>query len=98
LVYLPNYVHEHAGMPLSQSMQINTIATFLLLFFIPLFAWTSDKLIRRKHLLTVVFGCLALIAVPLFLVLQQGAMPWYSWPSWSSPWLSPPPSEWPRPC
>jgi len=72
LVYLPNYVHEHIGMDLGLSMQINTIGTFLLLFFIPLFGRLSDTLMRRKTILSLAFAFLVLGSYPLFLLLQQG--------------------------
>lgn len=71
MIYLPNYVHTYAGMPLHQAMEINTIATFLLLLLIPLFAWFSDKIIRRKYLLVLAFSVLVITCYPVFLMLQQ---------------------------
>lgn len=72
LVYLPNYIHEHIGMSLGHAMTINTTATFLLIFFIPFFAWMSDRWMRRKTILSLTFAFLLLGSLPLFLFLQQG--------------------------
>lgn len=71
LVYLPTYVNEYAGISLSTAMKINTVATIILLLFIPLIAFVSDRFIRRKTILVIGFLIMASLSYPLFLLLRH---------------------------
>lgn len=71
LIYLPTYVNKYAGISLGTAMQINTAATIILLFFIPLIALVSDWFVRRKTILVGGFLAMAAISYPLFLLLRH---------------------------
>jgi len=71
LVYLPTYVSKYADISLSSAMKINTIATVILLLFIPLMALASDRFIRRKKILVIGFIVMSLLSYPMFLILRQ---------------------------
>jgi MFS transporter, MHS family, proline/betaine transporter len=73
LVYLPTYVKEYAGMSMDTAMQINTVAIIILLFFIPLIAFASDRFIRRKTILVAGFLAMAVVSYPLFLLLRHNS-------------------------
>lgn len=66
LVYLPEWLHSQTGMPRDSALRINTAATALLLFLIPVTGWLSDRLIRRTHFIAVAMLGLAALAVPLY--------------------------------
>jgi MHS family proline/betaine transporter-like MFS transporter len=74
LVYLPTYVNEYAGISLSSAMKINTIATVILLLFIPIMALVSDRFIRRKKILVAGFIALTVLSYPLFLILRHDSL------------------------
>jgi MHS family proline/betaine transporter-like MFS transporter len=71
LVYLPTYMNKYTGMALDTAMQINTLATIVLVFFIPLAALASDRIVRRKTILVAGFLLLAALSYPLFILLQH---------------------------
>lgn len=71
LVYLPTYVHSVAGMDESKALQITTVATFLLIFLIPLMAIFSDRFIRRRSILIIAFSVALVLAVPAFIILVK---------------------------
>ncbi|HZD26608.1 MAG TPA: MFS transporter, partial [Alphaproteobacteria bacterium] len=56
LVYLPSYASELAGIPLARALQINALATMLMLPLIPLMGLVSDVAIRRRWLLLIAFA------------------------------------------
>lgn len=66
LVYLPEWLHSQTGMPRDSALRINTAATALLLFLIPVTGWLSDRLIRRTHFIAVAMLGLAALALPLY--------------------------------
>lgn len=66
LVYLPEWLHSQTGMPRDSALRINTAATALLLFLIPVTGWLSDRLIRRTHFIAVAMLGLAALAIPLY--------------------------------
>ncbi len=71
LVYMPTYVHTVAGMDEDKALQITTVATFILIFLIPMMAVLSDRFIRRKSILIVAF-CFALVfTVPMFILARE---------------------------
>jgi len=72
LVYLPDYIQRNTGMSLDTAMQINTIATAMILVLIPLSGWIGDRFIRRTHFLAIGFFLLALLAYPLFELILSG--------------------------
>lgn len=72
LVYLPDFIHQHTQMPLGTAMQINTIATALILVLIPISGWISDRFIRRTHFLAIGFFLLAVLAYPMFQLVLSG--------------------------
>jgi MFS transporter, MHS family, proline/betaine transporter len=72
LVYLPDYIQRNTSMPLDTAMQINTIATAMILALIPIAGWVSDRFIRRTHFLAIGFFLLAVLAYPLFELVQSG--------------------------
>lgn len=72
LVYLPDYIQRNTGMPLETAMQINTIATALILVLIPVSGWVSDRFIRRTHFLAIGFFLLAVLAYPMFELVLSG--------------------------
>jgi MHS family proline/betaine transporter-like MFS transporter len=59
-------------MSLNTAMQINTIATALILVLIPISGWISDRFIRRTHFLAIGFFLLAVLAYPMFKLVQSG--------------------------
>lgn len=71
LVYMPTYVHIVAGMDEDKALQITTIATFLLVFLIPLMAFLSDKLIRRRTILLFGFGLALVFTIPMFILVKD---------------------------
>lgn len=73
LVYLPTYLDEFIGVSLSRAMQVNTVATGLLLASIPLMGWLSDRYIQRKSLLLIATVSFLLLIYPCFWMLQQGS-------------------------
>lgn len=66
LVYLPTYVNQFTNIALDKALTINTIGTALLLLFIPLMGYISDKYVRRKTILLSTFFVMALLSYPLF--------------------------------
>lgn len=72
LVYLPDYIQRNTSMPLDTAMQINTIATVMILVLIPVSGWVSDRFIRRTHFLAIGFFLLAVLAYPMFELVLSG--------------------------
>jgi MHS family proline/betaine transporter-like MFS transporter len=68
LVYMPTYVHSIAGMDENKALQITTVATFLLIFLIPMMAILSDRFIRRRSILITAFLIALVCAVPMFIL------------------------------
>ena len=75
LVYLPTWANEQAGYPLKVAMDINFIATALLLALIPAAGWLSDHLIRRTHLIALSMIGIAASTYPLFHAMSSGGSP-----------------------
>jgi MHS family proline/betaine transporter-like MFS transporter len=59
-------------MSLDAAMQINTIATAMILALIPIAGWVTDRFIRRTHFLAIGFFLLAILAYPMFELVQSG--------------------------
>ena len=76
LVYLPNWASDQAGYDLDFAMQVNAVATAMLLVLIPLSGWLSDRFVRRTHLIMNATGLMFLAAYPLFLwMYESGSIP-----------------------
>jgi len=76
LVYLPNWASDQAGYDLDFAMQLNAAATALLLVFIPVCGWLSDRYIRRTHFIILAVGLMFLAAYPLFFWMEtSGSVP-----------------------
>jgi MHS family proline/betaine transporter-like MFS transporter len=72
MVYLPTWLNEYTGFPLSQAMKINTAATALLTVLIPLMAWISDRYIRRTRFIFISITIIAVVSIPFFLWVKAG--------------------------
>ena len=72
LVYLPDYIQRNTNMSLHDAMQINTIATAMILGLIPVAGWVTDRFIRRTHFLAIGFFSLAALSYPMFKLVQSG--------------------------
>jgi MHS family proline/betaine transporter-like MFS transporter len=68
LVYMPTYVHSVGGMDENKALQITTVATFLLIFLIPLMAVLSDRFLRRRSILLIAFFIALVCAIPMFIL------------------------------
>ena len=71
LVYMPTYVHSIAGMDDNKALQITTVATFILVFLIPMMAMLSDRFIRRRSFLLIAFSIALAFAVPMFVLVTR---------------------------
>ena len=71
LVYFPEWLHSHTGMQRDTALQINTAATVLLLFFIPLSGWIGDRLIRRTKWIALSMFTLSIVSIPFFFWLSK---------------------------
>jgi MHS family proline/betaine transporter-like MFS transporter len=67
LTYMPTYVSETLGLPLTQALLSNAIGLVVLMVLIPLTAALSDR-IGRKPLLISFSALIALLTYPLFLL------------------------------
>ncbi|EMP55757.1 major facilitator transporter [Marinobacter santoriniensis NKSG1] len=74
IVYLPEWLHSETGMPLHLALQINTLATAILLVLIPVSGWLGDHLIRRTHFIAGAMLCLAITGWPLYLWLVSDSI------------------------
>jgi MHS family proline/betaine transporter-like MFS transporter len=68
---MPTYVHSIAGMDENKALQITTVATFILVFLIPLMAMLSDRFIRRRSILLIAFFIALAFAVPMFILIVK---------------------------
>lgn len=72
-LYLPTYLHTYDRIPLSEALNINTIAIALVVVLIPTFAWLSDKGGRYRMVMLTQIAC-ALLAYPLFMLFDVGTI------------------------
>ena len=72
-VYLVTYLKEFVHIPLSTSLFINTISMTLMIVFIPIFGFLSDRL---GHKILIVSGTVGFIILsyPLFLLITTGIL------------------------
>jgi len=74
IVYLPTWLSLYAGFRLHEALYIATLCMTLQLVLVPWAAHLSDTVIRRTHLLALVFVAMALAALPLFLLAESGTL------------------------
>lgn len=74
LVYLPDYVHRVSDIPLATAMQLNTVATVLIMVLVPVMALLSDRWVPRRHLIAGAFAAMAVLGAFLFGLLQSGTV------------------------
>ena len=74
LVYLPEWLHQFAGMKLDLSLRINTFATAMLLLLIPVSGWVGDHLLRRTRWISMAMLLLVVFSWPLYLWLKTGEL------------------------
>jgi MHS family proline/betaine transporter-like MFS transporter len=74
IVYLPEWLHSETGMARDRALQINTVATAVLLLLIPVSGWVSDRLFRRTHFIAGAMLLLALTGWPLFAWLAHDSL------------------------
>lgn len=72
LVYLPTYASTQSGVDMAAALRINALATAIMLPIIPLAGLASDRWLRRRTLLIIVFAAMAAIAYPIFARLGTG--------------------------
>lgn len=66
MVFLPTFGREFAGIGEGKALEINTAGQALALAVVPLAGWISDRWLRRRNLLALVFLLQALAAWKLF--------------------------------
>lgn len=71
LLYMPTFVSQTTGMPLSEALRANTIALIIFIIVIPFIGSLSDRIGRRPPLLAFALGFL-ILPIPLFLWLHAG--------------------------
>lgn len=55
MVFLPAYASEFGKVGSSEALQVNTVAQALALLVVPLTAWLTDHVVRRRTMLIIVF-------------------------------------------
>lgn len=72
LVYLPTYASSIGGIDNSLTLAINFAGIALAMPLIPLVGWLSDRLVRRRRLLLVIFAATVVLGWPLMALAGQG--------------------------
>jgi len=70
-VYLTTYYSKILGIPFSKALTINTISMVVLVIFIPIMAFLSDLIGRKKIIISSIL-MLVILAYPLFLLISSG--------------------------
>lgn len=68
--YMPNYLAQHAGVPLFESLGIQSILLLFMLIFLPLAGICGDRFGRKKMLLVTALGMIVLV-LPCLNLMQQ---------------------------
>jgi MFS transporter, MHS family, proline/betaine transporter len=71
LSYMPTYVSEQLGLPLSQALTSNAIGLVLLITLIPVMGALSDRIGRRPLVVASSIG-FAVLTYPLFVLMSDG--------------------------
>lgn len=73
LTYMPTFLTENLGIPLTLALASNAIGLGVLALLTPFTAILSDR-IGRKPLLAIFAGLMALLTLPLFLLISTGTL------------------------
>lgn len=72
-VFLPTFASKFGAIPEPTALGINTAAIAVAIVVTPLAGWLTDRLIRRRSMLLLVFGLILVTALPAFaLIVGQG--------------------------
>lgn len=71
MVYLPTYASQQGIVSHGQALQINTLGLAISMPLIPIFGWISDHLLRRRSLLMLGFGSIAVWGWALLFLANQ---------------------------
>ena len=74
MVFLPTFGREFAGIPEGKALEINTAGQALALLVVPLAGWISDRWLRRRNLLAMVFLLQAATAWGLFAAVMRAGI------------------------
>jgi MHS family proline/betaine transporter-like MFS transporter len=66
MVFLATFANEFGGLAESATLQITTVAQFVVLLIVPLAGWLGDTQLHRRTMLMLVFAGEAIIALPCF--------------------------------
>ncbi len=66
MVYLPNWLERFTATGQARALQIDTLATLIVLPLMWLTAWVGDRWIRRTRWVALALGAMGLAAVPLW--------------------------------
>ena len=69
-VYVTTFLSQEVGVPMAESLEINTISMAVLMLVIPFSGWLSDRVGRRPVLMMASVGCF-ILAVPLFFAIRH---------------------------
>jgi MFS transporter, MHS family, proline/betaine transporter len=72
MVFLPTYAREFGGIPEHQVLRINTAGQALALLIVPLAGWFSDRVMRRRTLLSIAFFAEAAVSWKGFSLARHG--------------------------
>lgn len=72
--YMPTYLSQHVGVPLSRALTVQAIFLVIMLFLVPLAGIMSDRFGRRKLLIGTSIGIIV-TALPCFYLLQHNSYP-----------------------
>jgi MHS family proline/betaine transporter-like MFS transporter len=73
MVFLPTFASRFGGVDEGHALQINTLAQAAALFVVPLAGHLTDRILRRRTLLLIVFAAFTVLAVAGFwLTLHEG--------------------------
>jgi len=75
MVFLPTYANRFGGVDEGSALQINTAAQAAALFVVPFAGWLTDRALRRRTLLLIVFAAVTVSAVAGFWLVLHGGLP-----------------------
>jgi len=75
MVFLPTYASRFGGVAEGSALQINTVAQAAALFVVPFAGWLTDRALRRRTLLLIVFTAFTSLAVAGFYLALRGGLP-----------------------
>jgi MHS family proline/betaine transporter-like MFS transporter len=75
MVFLPSFASRFGGVDEGRALQINTLAQALALLVVPLAGHLTDRVLRRRTLLLIVFGAFTVTAVAGFWLVLCAGLP-----------------------